>query len=287
MNLDEIFANEEKVNAFIEDICSDQKKFCDFVYTPVDEAIEQLKTRQNDTSLDEKIKTLIKHVPLIMEGRPKAILFRNVTTPNYETKWFADVVSTLEEHLHPLFLEYTKDMFTNRNECKFALGKLLLYKGNNKKNEPMFESEKIIDINVCNSKPINTINTTANNNQNLVDFHHDIFLDDFAHFKDNIHDFSGWVHENGPTAKEYYKKFFVFFLKHGVLFENYLIRTSELPFIKEVILKAFIEIYKNTGYKPLIATIEPTEIEDGKFWQAYPIKIRDRIIKEVGGQSNC
>ena len=263
--------NDEK---FIEQLVSDPKKFCDFVYTPLDVAIDQIKLREKDENLTKHIESLLGKIPLIMQGKPKAVLFRNVVTPNYETKWFADVVSTLE-HLDPLFLEYTADKFTNRNECKFALGKLLLYKGNNKKNEPIFESERIININDSNCKPISSISTS--HKQSLVDFHHEIFLKDYPHHEDNIHDFSYWVHENGPTAKEYYKLFYVFFIRHGILFENFLLKSGELPFIKEVILPAFIDVYKKTGVKPLITTLEPTEIEEGRFWQAYHCRIKDHL----------
>ena len=187
---------------FIEELILNQKKFDNFVYTPMDEAVKEINLRQNDKKLNERIKAHLIKIPSVMEGKPKVVLFRNIATSNYETKWFVDVVTTLE-NFEPLFLEYTQDKFTNKNECKFALGKLLIFKGKNKKNEPIFEHKNIIDINNSNCKPILSIKTLWN--QRLVDFHHELFLDDFSHFKNNIYDFSDWVQKNGHTAKEYYK----------------------------------------------------------------------------------
>jgi len=260
---------------FIEELISDQKKFNDFIYTPIDEALKEIKLRQQNKEIDEYIKSALVEIPTVFEGQFKAVMFRNITTPNYETRWFVDVIELLKGELSPLFLEYVHDQFNNRNELKFALGKIIFYKGKNKKKETIFENENIIDINNSNCKSISSIKTAWG--QSIVDFHHELFLNEFPNFKNNIIDFSNWVKENGDTAKEYYKSFFLFFLKHGILFENFRLKNSELSFTKEVILPAFIKIFRDTGIKPLIVALEPTEIEEGKFWQAYPYKIKELL----------
>jgi len=260
---------------FIEELISDQKKFNDFVYTPINEALKEIKLRQQDKKIDEHIKSSLIEIPAVFEGKPKAVMFRNITTPNYEIKWFVDIVELLKGALNPLFLEYTQDQFNNRNEMKFSLAKMMLHKGKNKKSEPIFEHRNIININDSNCKAISSIKTIWG--QSFVDFHHELFLNEFPDFKNNIFDFSNWVKENGHTPKEYYKLFYLFFLKHGILFENYRLKSEEFSFIKEVILPAFIKVLRDTGVKPLIVVIQPTEIEEGKFWQAYPCKIKDLL----------
>ena len=266
--IDQISENTD-IGKLINGLVSDQKKFNDFVYTPIDKALTDIKIRKNDRKLDEYINSHLSKIPPMMGNGIKAVLFRNITSPNFETQWFTDVITTFRE-LEPLFLEYTQDKFTNRNECKFALAKLLFYKGKNKKNEPIFESKNVIDINDSNCKPMSSIKTMWG--QSLVDFHHDLFLSEFPNLKDNIFDFSEWVQEHGKTAKEYYKIFLLLFIKHGILFENFIFKSKELGFTKEVILPVFIDILKETGMKPLIVALEPPEIEDGHFWQAYSEK---------------
>jgi len=264
---------------FIEELISDQKKFNDFIYTPLNEALKEIRLRQQNKKIDEHIKSSLIKIPAVFEGKPKAVMFRNITTPNYEMKWFVDIVELFKGELNPLFIEYVQDQFNNRNEMKFALAKMMLHKGKNKKNEPIFEHKNIIDINNSNCKSISSIKTTWG--QLFVDFHHELFLGEFPDFRNSTVDFSNWIKDNGHTPKEYYKLFFLFFLKHGILFENYILKSGEFSFIKEVILPTFIKVLRDTGVKPLIVVIQPTEIEEGKFWQAYPLKVKELLVKKL------
>ncbi len=45
---------------------------------------------------------------------------------------------------------------------------------------------------------------------------------------------------------------------------------NELLFIKNIFLPAFLKIYRETTYKPLIVALEPTEIEGDRFWLCHP-----------------
>jgi hypothetical protein len=268
----------ENTEKRIEELVSDREKFTDFVYTPLHEAIAELKRRQTDAKLNAYLASLPMEVPEILKNKPSAVLFRHIATPNYEIRRFLHIVSVLAD-LQPLFLEYTEDKFTNRNECKFSLGKISLYKGMNKKEEPIYEKINIIDINESNCQPISSIKTVWG--QSLVDFHHELFLTCFPDYKDNICDFSSWVSQNGKSAKDYYKLFLSLFIKNGILFENFLTENSELSFTKQVVLPAIIEIVEETGVKPLIVALEPTEIEGKHFWQAHPFETGEILAKKM------
>ena len=54
---------------------------------------------------------------------------------------------------------------------------------------------------------------------------------------------------------------------------------QEKEFIRKVFLPAFISILEETGMKPLIVPLEPTEIEGGKFWICYPKEMMS-IVKD-------
>lgn len=252
----------------IEFLCSNHEEFNKFVYTSVGEAIKELDLRQKNQALVDYTKKILNgDIPEIIKNRKSMVLFRHIATPNYEIRRFFMCADGLEE-LHPVIFEYTADKFNNRNEWKFSLGKILINKGLNKKKEHIFECKTIIDINSANNKAINLINTKWN--QSLVDFHHEVFKKNFPNLNDNVFDLSDWLHKFGPTAKDYYKQFFTLYLKNGILFENFLLNKEEMPFTKTIILPIILEIIKETGVKPLIVALEPTDIEVDKFWLSHP-----------------
>jgi hypothetical protein len=262
----------------IKELMSDHDKFNALVYTPLNAALEEIKCRQSNKKLEAYVEALPMEIPNFMKDRMNAVLFRHLATPNYEIRRFIHIVSALDGQLTPIILEYKDDKFTNLNECKFYLGKICLYKGKNKLGESLFEFEKIIDINDSNCKPISSIKTFWG--QSLVDFHHELFFSNFPYLKDNVFDFSTWLHNNGHSAKAYYKLFLSLFLQNNILLENFLLEGRESVFIREVILPSILEITKEAGVKPLIVALEPTDIEGDKFWHAHAYEIKEYIQKK-------
>ena len=251
----------------IADLMGNREKFNEFAYFSIHDAIKELEARKTDAKLDQYLESLPSKTPDIFEKSNKLVLFRHIATPNYEIMRFFIIADALDK-LEPLILEYTDDKFTNRNEWKFSLAKLPFYKGENAKKESMFEYQNIIDMNSSNNMPISSIKTTWG--QSLVDFHHEMMFQVLPHAKDSIFDLSQWLAENGHSAKAYYKSFFSIFLKHGILLENFLLKGGEADFVREIIMPALMEIEQETGKKPLIVALEPTEIEDKKFWLSHP-----------------
>ena len=251
----------------IDEIITSREKFNEFVYTPIDKAIVEITNRQDNKKLDEYIKVVLKDgIPGIMKGYSNGVIFRHIATPNREIIRFLTVVGEVDK-LNPIIFEYGHDLFNNRNEWKYSLGKLAFYKGVNKKGEQIVEYKKIIDFNDSNNKSISTIKTDWQ--QSLIDFHHELFFMDFPQLKDNVYDLSRWLAKYGGHAKDYYKGFLSLFLKNGILFENFLLEGSESVFTKEVILPTILEIERETGLKPIIVALEPTENEIDKFWLSY------------------
>jgi hypothetical protein len=272
--------------AKVDALMSDRKKFDQFVYTPLEEALVELKQRQDNKDLDAYIEeNLLGEIPEMMREKRGITLFRHIATPNHEIRRFIGIADLVQQSfetsgmkLRPLILEYLDDMFTNRNEWKYSLGRIYLYKGLDKKTEPIFESFYIIDFNDSNSKPISSLKTTWG--QHLVDFHHELFQKVYPHLQHNVFDLSSWVKGNGKNAKAYYKSFLSLFLKHGVLLENFLIETTEGSFTRRVILPALLEIEEECGFKPLIVALEPTEAEHQRFWLSHPHEETHGVLKE-------
>lgn len=264
-------------------LANDRDAFNAYAYLPWHEAMEELEKRANDEKLDAYLSELWPSgIPSIMEGKKSMALFRHIATPNYEIRRFAIGADALDT-LQPLILEYTQDKFNNRNEWKFSLAKLRFSKGHDRHGNPISESKTIIDINAGNNQPISSIQTKWG--QPLVDFHHELFADALPHLKDNVFDLSDWLHEKGPAAKDYYKAFLALFLKHGILFENFMIDSKEYGFTKDIILPAMLELEAETGYRPLIVALEPTHIEGDEFWLSHPPASIGVIDTKLAGQA--
>jgi len=112
----------------------------------------------------------------------------------------------------------------------------------------------------------------------MTDFHHELFNARFPKFKNSIFDESKWYWKMGK-CKTVLQTLFTFFIKHGILFENFLLDSKELSFSRDVFLPAFLQIEEETGLKPLIVALEPTEIEEDIFWMCYPLNIKKSLAK--------
>jgi hypothetical protein len=255
-------------------LVSDREAFNRFVYTPIDEAMQELERRRGDHELENKISfNKDNNLPSPLQTGPRAVLFRHIATPNYELIRFMNIAEMAG--LRPLILEYTSDIFYSVNKCKYFLANLPFYKGIDKTSKIKVEYKNIIDFNSSNSKPLADIKTLWG--QRLVDFHHEFFLKYFHRHKENIFDLSDWLKQNGKCSKGYYKLFLSLFLNNAILFENFLLDGPELKFTKDVILPALIEIRRETGYKPLIVALEPTKVEDDLFWMCHTVEDKNFV----------
>lgn len=263
----------------IEMLLSDRKKFEEFIYTPLDEALYELGERKKNKELEDRVKKIISRVPEALMDGPKAVLFRQLVTPNYEVRRFTSIVDLMDD-FKPLFWEYYSDKFTSNNEWKHSLGKLKFFVGIGKKNGIKLETLNVIEFNDYVGKKISEVKTLIG--QSLVDFHHALFEKTYPSFvKKEFFDASNWFSENGGTAKDYYKPFLSLFVQNGILFENFILDVKELTFTREVFLPAFINVLKETGKKPIIVALEPTELEDNVFWMCHPLNSKEIIEKEL------
>jgi hypothetical protein len=249
-------------------LVSDRRLFDATLYTPLEEAWEELQRRRQDKALEAKIDSLLgDNIPGPLVDEPKAVLFRHVLTPNYETRRFVSLLDGFGK-LEPLFWEYRDDKYTPNNELKRAIGRLFFYHGTGKRGGLKIDSLNVLDFNTANGRPISSLETPWG--QNFIEFHHEFFSKCFRSMPHSTFDASNWFKQNGQTSGSYYKSFMTLFIRHGVLFENMMLDDSEIDFAKNIFLPAFIDVFKETGLKPLVVALEPTHIEGDRFWMCYP-----------------
>lgn len=265
----------------IEELVSDRQKFNEFVYTPVDIATKELSERQNRSDLKEYVdKNLPAGVPSRMLGKQHAVLFRHIATPNYELRRFFNLIDGLEG-LTPLFFEYGDDKYTDNNESKYFLGKMGFFHGRGKRGGEKITRLKVIDFQISRGIPINRVKTLWG--QNLIDFHHDLFKQAYENKVDDslFYDASNWFHVSGGNAQNYYENFLKLFLRNGILFENFLPNGKEEEFTKNIFLPSFIKVLQESGTKPLVIALTPTEIESSIFWFCHPGGSENGVMSKI------
>ena len=253
----------------IESLVSDKDAFNAYVYTPLSEAIATLKERTR--SQDPELASI---VPSEMLQKPRAVLFRQVLTSNYESRRFMNLVESSE--LEPLFFEYYSDKFTSNNDFKHSLGRMFFYKGMGKNGGTQIHSRTVLDFNTANGKKICDLKTIWG--ESLVDFHHSLFKSCFFDLPaSDFFDASLWFKNHGQSAEKYYELFLSLFIEHAILFEDFMLNQKELSFTRDIFLPAFISVHKSRGIKPLIVSLEPTQIEDARFWLCHPFENLDIV----------
>ncbi|MFA6523121.1 MAG: hypothetical protein WCS85_02025 [Candidatus Peribacteraceae bacterium] len=249
-------------------LVSDSKIFEDFVYTPMPEALNEYHRRWNNRELEVKISEYLERdIPHPFVRGHRVVLDRQLCSPNFELLHFVRMTRLLD--FDPMFLEYLDDKFTSNNPIKHALGKMK-FQQEERGNVVGCVKRTIINFNSSSGKKINEVQTVWG--ESLIDFHHKLLNSEFANSKKNLYDASAWLKKGGGTAKDYYIKNTALFVRNGILFENYSLQGCELDFVRDIFLPSFVEVWKNTGNKPLIVALLPTESQNDKYWLSYPQK---------------
>lgn len=268
------------MNSLIAELISSKDKFNSFVYTPVDDAVRELRERQREGLKKQITNYLSVEIPDLLEKYICAVIFRQLITPNYELRRFISLVDAIEDFV-PTFFEYAEDKYTDNNEWKYHLGKMLFFEGIGKRGGKKISRLSIIDFDRSRGKKIREVETLWG--QSLVDFHHEFFREVYGRKGKEVMSFeaSNWFKDSGGNAGEYYRNFLSLFIAHGVLFENFMLDSKELEFTKVVFLPAFIRVLNETGKKPLIVALEPTEVESSLFWMCHPHETRKFVESKI------
>jgi hypothetical protein len=246
------------------------------IYTALSTAKDEIWRRWNDASLRKKAEDFLGgDIPEVFRGKPKAIIFRNIATPNFELKLAVEYAEILELDL--VVVEYTADKFCTRNRDKLHLGKML-FLNDNAKGACVTAKKNIISIKEMDNVRLSEIKTIWN--ENLIDFHHRILQ---CNGYKNIGTFDASIYkESGLGPYEVYLKIFGFCSHFSVLLENFLVKTDkgERNFTQKVILPAFHKVSEMTGERPMIVPLLSVDEEESINWQYYPDEIKD-LITEV------
>jgi hypothetical protein len=263
----------------IGELVKDKFKYNQFVYTSLEEAQEQIKERRKDSELEKKVEEYLHgDVPEPLKDGVKAVLYRQVVSPNYEFRCFLDLIK--DKKITPMFLEYPEDKFTSINPLKHSLAKMKFQVFHSDKHrQSRVESMNVVDFNSFDGKKFKEVETLWN--QSFIHFHHDLVKEIYPNFEKYLFDASEWFLRGGANAKKYYSAYLALFVRHGILFENFLPEGGELSFVKEVFLPAFIDLWLTLGVKPLIVNLLPFERQNDGFWLSHPLETLELIHSKI------
>lgn len=240
------------------------------IYTPLSVAKKEVWRRWNDKAFRKKVEKLLGgDVPKPFKKEPRAVLSRNIMTPNQEFFYFLDL--TKSSGLKPIGLEGFEDKFCTKNFDKVSLGKLSFYKHKRGKRDEEKNIVRVIDMMNSDGKKLCDINTFWG--EKLTDFHHRMLslYDSEIETFDDFEWFSKQNKRNGPH--QYYENFLLFFMCHGILFENFHAKGKEEDFTNGIIIDNYKKITDALGCKPLIVPLVPIEDEEClDYWNGYLIE---------------
>ncbi|MEI7890862.1 MAG: hypothetical protein WCI36_02740 [bacterium] len=243
------------------------------MYTTLSEAKAEVWRRWNDKELRKKVEEYLGEIPDVFKAEPRAVLARHVTTPNLELGLFLEMSKMAE--LKPVNLEYIKDKFRISNFDKRYIAKMPFVKRNEYGGEKDVRFMDSISFDEFEGVCFDKISTIWG--EKFVCFHHRLLNCDEKDI--DICDISDWYELKGGFAHSYMKYFMSLFLCNGILFENYLIGTTdeEKYFTQNVVYKNFKKIENKFGIKPLIVRLIPSNEELDLYWWSYSNDLEKNI----------
>lgn len=236
------------------------------IFTPLDEAIAEIRRRREDPMLVRAVSEFLNHdIPAhFNNSAPILYLCRHVATPNFEALRFIEIGKS--QNLPLVIGEDSQGTFFANNVLKRALGKLPVVKGIARNQDEIIEYFSVIDFASAEGEPFSSVNTISNGK--LIDLHHDLFSHIYP-YGVSIVDEAAWIdNHHRDNLLEQYKHTLALLVTQGIMFESYPPEESRL--VEEVLLPAFDFITHHLGHKPLIYELIDAQLEEARDWNAYP-----------------
>lgn len=247
------------------------------MYTPLEEAKEEVWKRWNDAELRRRVLEYVGELPQGFGQEPRAVFSSQLATVNFEYYRFTEKAKNAG--LKPLCSEYTSDKFCSRNPDKRFLGKVTFFhhKGRNGGNRTT--SRTIIDFCAEDGKPLREVKTVWGDD--FVAFHHRMLRSKLPSLE--LADATEWYQRKGGNPAIFYHHLIALFICHGIHFVNYLNEGDEGKFTHEIVRPAIRRVIEHFGVKPLIVRLLPKESEADPYWCWYPGHLEEEVrLKLVG-----
>lgn len=250
------------------------KSEVDDIYTPLEEAKEEIWRRWNDKALRKKVEDFLGgDIPSVFKEAPRAVLGRHILSPNFELLHFLKVSNATK--LRPLCLEYLRDKFVAENIDKYYLCRLFFHDGLGKRKGDRLSVLKMMNFENTEGKTLSELKTVSG--ESIIHFHHNLIRSFALDSKIDFFDLSSFLNRKGGTANKYYVYYLSFFVCYGILFENYLLSKGQKGFVENLVIPQCQQLKNIFGVSPLIVKLGPEEDMENLYWKYYPKIVRDKV----------
>lgn len=254
------------------------------MYVTLEHAREAIWKRWSAPLIQRKVQECIGEIPAFLRQEPRAVLARQVATPNFEFRRFS--AEAPKSGLKPVVIEYTGDKFCSRNRDKYLLAKMTFFHGRGRKGGDKLTRRRTIDFNRYDGKALCDVRTLWE--EHFVDFHHRL-LSKHAPGIATV-DVTEWLSKMGGEPGRFWPRLLCLFICHGILFDNFHTEGPEAEFTRTIIRPAILETERRFGLRPLVVPLVPLASEKEAYWSWYPDRVesdvRSLMIREAKGSGS-
>lgn len=202
------------------------------------------------------------------DGVPRAVLWRQVATPNYELRSFLRSARRLG--LKPVVVTYPEDTMCSRNAFKRALVAPLFIEGVNRLGQPIWRKRQMVNVQSVENVPFGDIWI---GNRELPALHHELLQIALPDTEFSVIDGSDWRAKQGGSY-DCYLNICASLDDKITLFEDFMTNEAETKFFDAVVRPALLEAAKALGREPAILPICKGCRAASPLWYAYPDSYR-------------
>ena len=202
-------------------------------------------------------------------GKPRAILFRQVATPNYEFRHFLRLC--IRHGYSPVILEYHNDRMSCKNPYKRSLVAPIFVERVNRNGGPIFRRQQLTNVERIEQLRLSQVTVAG---LRLHDFHG--LLLKIALPGDSFRSIEASEilgrYPNG--ARDYYVDVFSALTGDLMLVEDFVTDFAEARFYADVVRPAFDSACSIIGQRPLVRRLCDNRRVVSPLWYAYPASYR-------------
>ena len=246
------------------------------LHLSLDVAREELQKRWGNIELRKKIEEeLDEDFWPEFKDKPRGMLGRCLPSPDNGFTFFYQMAKYVGTE--PLAIEYMGDMFVSVNPEKKGLGRLSLYgeKG---------EKFQVDIMNFHDNEKKKVCQVILKSGEKLIDFHYNLLK--FSGYEIKLKDLTEWIKGQGKKPQDFYYKYLLHFVAHGVIFENFEAFMDDekgIKFLRDFIAPIIDRIEKKFGLRPLVIRLYPDpesqDKEEDFYWWCYPPYINEHLIQ--------
>lgn len=200
---------------------------------------------------------------------PRAILFRQVATPNYELRRFLRLCS--RSGFTPVVLQFHADRMSCHNSYKRNLIAPIFVDGIGRNGLPFFKRSKLKSLEKVDNLRLSDIEIAG---RELPKFHADLLLAALPNQPFLSIEASAWFGTYRGGAREYYVDLFQALIGDVLLLEDFVADGEEKRFFDDIVCPAFETASAILGRRPSIMQLCSNRRMASPLWYAYPASYR-------------